>query len=36
MDIVVSIFAVLVGLACLIAIVLASRKDKKKEDRGNS
>jgi len=32
MDIVVSAFAVLVALGCLIAIILATRKDKKKEE----
>jgi len=31
MDIVVSAFAVLVALGCLIAIILATRKDKNKE-----
>ena len=32
MEIVVSIFAVLVALGCFIAFAMASRKDKKKED----
>jgi hypothetical protein len=30
MDVIVSVFAVLVGLGCFIAIFLASRKDSKK------
>jgi hypothetical protein len=35
MDVVVSAFAVLVALGCFIAIFLASRKDRKKnEDSG--
>jgi hypothetical protein len=32
MEVVVSIFAVLVALGCMIAIAMASRKDKKKEN----
>lgn len=32
MDIVVSVFAVVVAFGCLIAIVLATRKDKKKDE----
>jgi len=32
MDVVVSAFAVLVALGCLVAFVLATRKDKKKEE----
>jgi hypothetical protein len=31
MDVVVSAFAVIVALGCFIAIYMASRKDKKKE-----
>jgi hypothetical protein len=31
MEVVVSVFAVLVALGCFIAIFLASRKDKKKD-----
>jgi hypothetical protein len=31
MDILVSIFAVLVAFGCLVAIVIASRKDKQKD-----
>jgi hypothetical protein len=31
MDIVVSAFAVIVALGCFVAIFMASRKDKKKE-----
>ncbi len=31
MDIVVSAFAVVVALGCFIAIILATRKDKKKD-----
>jgi hypothetical protein len=34
MDIVVSVFAVVVALGCFVAIFMASRKDKKKEDQG--
>jgi hypothetical protein len=33
MDIVVSVFAVLVALGCFIAIILATRKDKDKEKK---
>ena len=32
MDIVVSVFAVLVALGCFIAIYLAGRKDRKKDE----
>jgi len=32
MEVVVSVFAVIVALGCMIAIFLASRKDKKKDD----
>jgi len=32
MDIVVSVFAVVVALGCFVAIVLATRKDKKKNE----
>jgi len=32
MDIIVSAFAVLVALGCLIAFIVATRKDKKKEE----
>ena len=35
MDVVVSIFAVLVALGCFVAIFMASRKQKKKEDQGS-
>jgi hypothetical protein len=34
MDILVSVFAVIVALGCFVAIFMASRKDKKKEDQG--
>ena len=34
MEVVVSVFAVLVGLGCFIAIFMASRKDKKKDQQG--
>lgn len=33
MDVVVSAFAVIVALGCFIAIYMATRKDKKKEDQ---
>jgi len=36
MDVVVSIFAVLVAFGCLIAIVWASRREKKKEKSDGS
>ena len=36
MDVVVSVFAVLVALGCFIAIFMASRKDNKKEDGGDN
>jgi hypothetical protein len=36
MDIVVSVFAVIVAFGCLIAIVVASRKDKKKDEGDGS
>ena len=36
MDIVVSAFAVIVALGCMIAIFLATRKEKKKEDGQDS
>lgn len=32
MDVAVSLFAVIVALGCFIAIYLASRKDRKKEE----
>lgn len=32
MEVIVSIFAVIVGLGCFVAIFAASRRDKKKED----
>jgi hypothetical protein len=35
MDVLVSIFAVIVALGCFVAIFMASRKDKKKEDQGS-
>ena len=34
MDIVVSAFAVIVALGCFIAIFMATRKDKKKNESG--
>jgi hypothetical protein len=34
MDVLVSVFAVIVALGCFVAIFMASRKDKKKEDQG--
>ena len=34
MDIVVSAFAVIVALGCFIAIYMATRKDKKKNESG--
>jgi hypothetical protein len=34
MEVVVSVFAVLVALGCFFAIFMASRKDKKKEEQG--
>jgi hypothetical protein len=36
MDVIVSIFAVIVGLGCFVAIFAASRKDKKKKDEETS
>jgi hypothetical protein len=36
MEIVVSVFAVLVGLGCMLAIFKASRKDKKEADAGEN
>lgn len=36
MDVIVSVFAVIVGLGCFVAIFAASRKDKKKEDKETS
>jgi hypothetical protein len=36
MEVVVSIFAVIVALGCLIAIFMASRKDKKKDEAGEN
>jgi len=36
MDVVVSAFAVIVALGCFIAIYMATRKDKKKNDQGGS
>lgn len=36
MDVVVSGFAVLVALGCFIAIYMATRKDKKKDDQGGN
>ena len=36
MEIVVSVFAVLVGLGCFIAIFMASRKDSKKNSQEDS
>lgn len=35
MDIVVSVFAVLVALGCFIAIILATRKEKQKNNKGD-
>ncbi|MFT4592184.1 MAG: hypothetical protein ACI80M_001510 [Gammaproteobacteria bacterium] len=35
MDIVVSVFAVLVALGCFIAIILATRKEKQKNKKGD-
>lgn len=34
MDIVVSAFAVIVALGCFVAIFMASRRDKKKNEQG--
>jgi hypothetical protein len=34
MDVLVSVFAGIVALGCFVAIFMASRKDKKKEDQG--
>lgn len=34
MDVVVSAFAVIVALGCFIAIYMATRKDKNKEEKG--
>lgn len=36
MDVVVSAFAVIVALGCFIAIYMATRKDKKKNDEGGN
>ena len=36
MDVVVSVFAVIVGLGCFIAIFMASRKDSKKNSQDDS
>ena len=36
MEIVVSVFAVIVGLGCMIAIFRGSRKDKEKTDSGEN
>lgn len=36
MDVVVSGFAVLVALGCFVAIYMATRKDKKKDDQGGN
>jgi hypothetical protein len=33
MDVIVSAFAVIVALGCFVAIYMATRKDKKKEDQ---
>ena len=33
MDVLVSVFAVIVGLGCFVAIFMASRKDRKKEEQ---
>jgi hypothetical protein len=35
MDVIVSIFAVVVALGCFVAIFMASRKEKKKEDQSS-
>ena len=35
MDILVSIFAVIVALGCFVAIFMASRKDRKKDKQSN-
>jgi hypothetical protein len=35
MDIVVSVFAVIVALGCFVAIFMSSRKDRNKEKSGN-
>jgi hypothetical protein len=35
MDVLVSVFAVIVALGCFVAIFMASRKDKNKEKQGN-
>jgi len=35
MEILVSIFAVIVALSCFVAIFMASRKDRKKDTQGN-
>ena len=34
MDVIVSAFAVIVALGCFVAIFMASRRDKKKEEQG--
>jgi len=36
MDVVVSGFAVIVALGCFVAIYMATRKDKKKDDQGGN
>jgi hypothetical protein len=36
MDVAVSAFAVIVAPGCFVAIHMATRKDKKKEDQGDS
>ena len=35
MEIMVSVFAVIVALGCFVAIFMASRKDRKKDKQGN-
>jgi len=35
MDVIVSIFAVVVALGCFVAIFMTSRKEKKKEDQSS-
>ncbi len=36
MDVIVSVFAVIVALGCFVAIFMATRKDKEKNDQGGS
>jgi len=36
MEVIVSVFAVIVALGCFVAIFMASRKDRKKEKSGDS